>query len=62
MECILYKHRRNSCVAQKLGKQKIENDTHNDQVAKNWRKVKYALIAAGVGSELLAQFKHFLGE
>jgi hypothetical protein len=46
----------------KLGKQKIDNDLHNEQVAKNWQKVKYALITAGVGSELLAQFKHFLGE
>jgi hypothetical protein len=46
----------------KLGKQKIENDLHNAQVAKNWQKVKYALITAGVGEGLLTQFKHFLGE
>lgn len=46
----------------KLGKQKIENDLHNQQVAKNWQKVKYALIAAGVGSGLSAHFEHFLGE
>jgi hypothetical protein len=46
----------------KLGKQKIENDTHNEQVARNWQRVKYALITAGVGSGLLAQFEQFLGE
>ena len=46
----------------KLGKQKIENDAHNEQVAKNWQKVKYALITAGVGSGLLSQFERFFGE
>jgi hypothetical protein len=46
----------------KLGKQKIENDAHNEQVAKNWQRVKYALITAGVGSGLLSQFERFFGE
>jgi hypothetical protein len=46
----------------KPGKQKIEKDLHNDQVAKNWQKVKYALITAGVGSGLLSQFERFFGE
>jgi hypothetical protein len=46
----------------KKGQTTVENDLHNQQVAKNWQRVKYALIAAGVGSGLLSQFEHFLGE
>jgi hypothetical protein len=46
----------------KKGKATVDNDTHNEQVAKNWKKVKYALITAGIGLELLAKVEHFLGE
>jgi hypothetical protein len=43
----------------KLGKQKIDNDLHNEQVAKNWRRVKDALLIAGVGKVAL---KELFGE
>jgi hypothetical protein len=40
----------------------VENYRHNQKVAKNWQRVKYALITAGVGSGLLSQFERFFGE
>ncbi len=43
----------------KKGKTMIENDTHNSQVAKNWRRVKDALLVAGVGKVVL---KELFGE
>jgi len=42
------------------GKNKVEVDTHNEQVGKNWQKVKAALIALGIGGGLLHEIEKFL--
>ena len=42
----------------KKGQQTIENAAHNEQVAKNWGRIKTALITAGVGAGALEGLKH----
>jgi hypothetical protein len=44
----------------KKGKTTVENAVHNEEVQKNWSKVKYALIGAGVGTGLIHEIESFL--
>jgi hypothetical protein len=44
----------------KKGQTTVENAAHNEQVLKNWSKVKYALIGLGVGTGLIHQIENFL--
>jgi hypothetical protein len=44
----------------KKGQTTVENDLHNEQVAKNWGYVKAALIAAGVGGGVITGIEKIL--
>jgi hypothetical protein len=43
------------------GKTAIDNATHNENVAKNWQRVKYGLITLGVGSGVVHEIDKLLG-
>lgn len=45
----------------KKGKTAIENAAHNENVAKNWQRVKYGLITLGVGSGVIHEIDKLLG-
>jgi hypothetical protein len=42
------------------GRQAVEDDAHNAQVAKNWGRVKTALITLGVGGGVLREIEHLI--
>jgi hypothetical protein len=42
----------------KKGQQTVDNAAHNEMVAKNWGRIKAALITAGVGTGVLEGIKH----
>jgi hypothetical protein len=44
----------------KKGQQTVENAEHNEQVAKNWSRIKTALVTAGVGAGALEGIKHLI--
>ena len=44
----------------KKGTDTIENAAHNEQVAKNWSRIKTGLIALGVGSGIIHEIEKFL--
>jgi hypothetical protein len=44
----------------KKGQTTVENAAHNEQVLKNWSKVKYALIGLGVGTGVIHEIENFL--
>jgi hypothetical protein len=43
------------------GKAVIENAAHNEQVAKNWSRIKAALIAAGIGGGVVHEISSLFG-
>jgi len=44
----------------KKGQDTIENAAHNEQVAKNWSRVKAALVTIGVGSGIIHEIEKFI--
>jgi hypothetical protein len=46
----------------KKGQATVENNLHNEQVAKNWGRIRTALFAAGVSGGVLEGLKHIFGE
>ena len=46
----------------KKGKTQIENQIHNDQVAKNWGRIKTALLVAGVSGGVIHTLGKLIGE
>jgi hypothetical protein len=44
----------------KKGKTSVENDAHNEVVAKNWARVKTALITLGVGGGIIHEIERSL--
>jgi hypothetical protein len=46
----------------KKGKTQIENQVHNDQVAKNWGRIKTSLLVAGVSGGVIHTLGKLIGE
>jgi hypothetical protein len=45
----------------KKGQTTVENTLHNEQVAKNWNRIKYGLVAAGISSGVIHAIDKVLG-